>query len=98
MRTLIKKIGKVVATVFSAIAAFLALLFFGKKRKSTKETKNAKAKAQKHKDEVYEKIQKTDASELVNTSDNADELRAITNSIKQDFADTVKNRIEKNGL
>lgn len=98
MQKLIKKIATAVATIATAVAALFTFLFFWKRKKQNTKLEKIKTKAQKTKDEVYEKIQNTDSATLIMSADNADELHAIKDRIRQECTDAIKNRIEKNGL
>ena len=98
MRNILSKIVKTVAAVLSAAAAFFVFIFFSNRKKIRQKIDNAKIKAQKEKESVYEKIKGTDSSDLVDNAYNADELYSITNGIKQDAAETIQHKISEAGL
>nr|WP_314782276.1 hypothetical protein [uncultured Treponema sp.] len=98
MKNILRKILKTVAAVLSAAAAFFVFIFFSNRKKIRQKIDNAKIKAQKEKESVYEKIKGTDSSDLVDNAYNADELYSITNGIKQDAAETIQHKISEAGL
>ena len=98
MRNILSKIVKTVAAVLSAAAAFFVFIFFRNRKKIKQKIDNAKIKAQKKKESVYEKIKKSDGSDLVDNACNANELHAIRNGIKQDAAETIQHKISEAGL
>lgn len=98
MRNILSKIVKTVAAVLSAAAAFFVFIFFSNRKKIRQKIDNAKIKAQKKKESVYEKIKKSDGSDLVDNACNANELHAITNGIKQNAAETIQHKISEAGL
>lgn len=98
MRNILSKIVKTVAAGLSAAAAFFVFIFFSNRKKIRQKIDNAKIKAQKEKESVYEKIKETDSSDLVDNAYNADELHSITNGIKQDAAETIQHKISEAGL
>lgn len=98
MKNILRKILKTVAAVLSAAAAFFVFIFFSNRKKIRQKIDNAKIKAQKEKESVYEKIKETDSSDLVDNAYNADELYSITNGIKQDAAETIQHKISEAGL
>lgn len=98
MKNILSKILKTVAAVLSAAAAFFVFIFFNNRKKTKQKIDEAKIKAQKEKESVYEKIKETDSSDLVDNAYNADELHSITNGIKQDAAETIQHKISEAGL
>lgn len=98
MRNILSKIVKTVAAVLSAAAAFFVFIFFSNRKKIRQKIDNAKIKAQKEKESVYEKIKKSDGSDLVDNACNANELHAITGKLKQDAAESIQHKISEAGL
>lgn len=98
MRNILSKIVKTVAAVLSAAAAFFVFIFFSNRKKIRQKIDNAKIKAQKEKESVYEKIKKSDGSDLVDNACNANELHAITGKLKQDASESIQHKISEAGL
>lgn len=98
MKIILSKIVKTVAAVLSAAAAFFVFIFFRNRKKIRQKIDNAKIKAQKEKESVYEKIKKSDGSDLVDNACNADELHAIKGKLKQDAAESIQHKISEAGL
>ena len=98
MKIILSKIVKTVAAVLSAAAAFFVFIFFSNRKKIRQKIDNAKIKAEKERKSVYEKIKKSDGSDLVDNACNANELHAITEKFKQDACESIQHKISEAGL
>lgn len=98
MKNILSKIVKTVAAVMSAAVAFFVFIFFNNRKKTKQKIDEAKIKAQDKKESVYEKIKKSDGSDLVVNACNANELHAITGKLKQDAAESIQHKISEAGL
>lgn len=98
MKNILSKIVKTVAAVMSAAVAFFVFIFFNNRKKTKQKIDEAKIKAQDKKESVYEKIKKSDGSDLVDNACKANELHAITGKLKQDAAESIQHKISEAGL
>ena len=98
MKIILSKIVKTVAAVLSAAAAFFVFIFFSNRKKIRQKIDNAKIRAEKERESVYEKIKKSDGSDLVDNACNANELHAITEKFKQDACESIQHKISEAGL
>lgn len=92
------KCWKILVAIGTAVSGVFVLLFLrGKTKNETRETE-MKTKAEKAKEEVYEKIKNTDADTLVRDSDDASHLRRRKDELKAEMRKRIRDKLNKRDL